>query len=156
MAVEEQTKNPLPGQANLRGRDYEKRKEREKACTRTVQRDQDSEVALGRKKETSTEKNTSSGQNLLPGLNSIRVEPAPRGRQLQPKSNPSTTQQRVHTDASQLKTKPDDWRKKHEQLAKKKPEKSPDMRTYHPMPGDYTIFDNLAKQKTSKSLLGKV
>lgn len=30
------------------------------------------------------------------------------------------------------------------------------MRTYNPAPADYTLFDNLSKQKTSKSLLGKV
>jgi len=54
------------------------------------------------------------------------------------------------------RTKPEDWRKKHELLEKKKPPKTPDMGSYKPLPADYTIFENLPKGKNNKNLMGKV
>jgi hypothetical protein len=38
---------------------------------------------------------------------------------------------------------------------KKKPEKSPDMRTYNPLPSDYTLFQNASKTKLNKNFLGR-
>jgi hypothetical protein len=46
--------------------------------------------------------------------------------------------------------KPEDWRKKAQIDAKKKPIKNPDMGTYNPNPTDFVTFDNLSKSKLAK------
>jgi len=65
-------------------------------------------------------------------------------------------QQRAKTETS-VKTKPEDWRKKHLLQAKKKPEKSPEVGTYNPQPSDYNLFGSFTKPKAGamKNLLGK-
>ena len=55
-----------------------------------------------------------------------------------------------------MKTKPDDWRKKHEQLSKKKPPKSPDPTSYKPVSSEFLLFENLSKKKFNKNFLGRV
>lgn len=66
-------------------------------------------------------------------------------------------QDRIKTEWNKLKTKPEDWRKKHENMEKnKKLPKMPDMRTYNPVPIDYTLFSVNEKIKENKNLLGKV
>lgn len=55
-----------------------------------------------------------------------------------------------------MKTKPEDWRKKHQLQEKKKPEKSPEVGTYNPQPSDYTLFQSNNKPKVGKNYLGKV
>lgn len=46
----------------------------------------------------------------------------------------------MKTEYSKIRSKPEDWRKKHEEQAKKKPPKSPDVAVYSPMPADYNLF----------------
>lgn len=74
--------------------------------------------------------------------------------------NPRVTfhliQKRAKTEGTPIKTKPEDWRKKHEIIDKKQPLKAPDMRTYNPVPATYALFDAAAKVKQNKNLLGKV
>lgn len=64
---------------------------------------------------------------------------------------------RIKTEGSNIKIQPEDWRKKHDTMRKKKPEKSPDMGTYNPVHRDYELLEDLAKVKTTnKNLLGRV
>lgn len=62
----------------------------------------------------------------------------------------------MKTEYSKIKTRPEEWRKKHQLESKKKPPKSPDAATYRPQPSDFLLFENIKKTTQNKNLLGKV
>lgn len=63
---------------------------------------------------------------------------------------------KTESTLSVMQPKPEEWRKKHAAQSVKKPCKTPDMTTYHPVPSTYSLFENVAKTKPNKNLLGKI
>lgn len=54
---------------------------------------------------------------------------------------------RIKTEYSKVRTKPEDWRKKHLDLSKKKPPKYPPVAAYDPLPAEFTLFEHMQKTK---------